>query len=59
MGAVGTAPGVVVVVGGLVLLGECPPAYAWAEDLYRRLGPPGRFQRLGSLAEWRAETDGR
>ncbi|MDQ3815045.1 MAG: hypothetical protein M3347_14025 [Armatimonadota bacterium] len=30
----------------LVFRGECPPTYKWAENLYRQLGAPERFQRV-------------
>jgi hypothetical protein len=36
----------------LVFTGDCPDSYAWAEQLYCRLGAPENFQRLDSLAEW-------
>jgi hypothetical protein len=29
----------------IVASGEFPATYGWAEDLYRRLGPPGSFRR--------------
>ncbi len=38
----------------LVLAGKTPSTYEWAEDLYRRLGPPGKFVRVDDLAEWQA-----
>lgn len=37
----------------VVVIGEMPGSYAWAEDLYRRLGKPERFRRVKSLADWR------
>jgi dienelactone hydrolase len=37
----------------VVIAGECPASYAWAEDVYRTLGRPETFQRVGDLAEWR------
>lgn len=39
----------------LVMVGECPPTYQWAEALYRTLGAPDRFRRLPSLAAWAEE----
>jgi hypothetical protein len=39
---------------GVVIAGEVPQTYAWAEDLYRRLGPPGAFQRVKAMSEWAA-----
>ena len=38
----------------VVLAGEVPSTYAWAEDLHRRLGASGGIRRLKTLAEWRA-----
>jgi len=29
----------------LTIWGDLPPTYAWAEELYERLGPPGTFRR--------------
>ncbi|MCS6860370.1 MAG: prolyl oligopeptidase family serine peptidase [Abditibacteriales bacterium] len=37
----------------LVFVGECPATYAWAEELYRKLG--GKFRRVHDLTAWRAE----
>ena len=37
----------------LVISGEFPSTYVWAEDLYSRLGPPGRFQRVKAVSDWR------
>ncbi|HXW03659.1 MAG TPA: hypothetical protein VD833_00390 [Vicinamibacterales bacterium] len=37
----------------IVIAGEWPSTYAWAEDLYRRLGGPGRFSRVDAIADWR------
>ncbi len=37
----------------LVLVGSSPDAYPWAEDVYRRLGAPGRLTRVKELAEWK------
>lgn len=36
----------------LVFVGDCPASYAWAEELYRALGAPGKFRRINSLSEW-------
>jgi len=37
----------------LVFLGPRPPSYAWAEELYVRLGAPGAVKRLKNLSQWR------
>jgi hypothetical protein len=37
----------------IVLVGQVPVTYSWAEGLYDRLGSPGAFRRLGELREWR------
>lgn len=37
----------------LVFIGDCPATYAWAEELYRKLG--GKFHRVNDLTTWRAE----
>ncbi|HZP81866.1 MAG TPA: acetylxylan esterase [Chthonomonadaceae bacterium] len=39
----------------LIFTGAYPVPYAWAELLYRRLGAPGKFRRLGNLSEWKSE----
>jgi len=39
---------------GVVIAGEVPQTYAWAEDLYRRLGSPGAFRRVKTMSEWTA-----
>jgi len=36
----------------LALIGDVPDTYAWAENLYQRLGQPGRLQRLAKANEW-------
>jgi cephalosporin-C deacetylase-like acetyl esterase len=36
----------------LVFAGEYPTTYAWAEDLYNRLGAPEKFRRVGDLTSW-------
>jgi cephalosporin-C deacetylase-like acetyl esterase len=38
----------------IVVAGEFPSTYTWAEDLHRRLGGPGRFRRMKALREWTA-----
>jgi cephalosporin-C deacetylase-like acetyl esterase len=38
----------------VIVSGEFPSTYAWAEDLYRRLGPPGVFHRVTALQDWRS-----
>lgn len=37
----------------VVVAGTCPPSYAWAQELYRRLGAPKGFQTVPSLSQWR------
>ncbi len=36
----------------LVFLGDVPVTYGWAEEVYNRLGPPGRLYTLGDLSSW-------
>lgn len=36
----------------VVVAGDVPSSYAWAEDLYRRLGSPAAFQRVTVMSEW-------
>ena len=36
----------------LVLLGNIPVTYGWAEEIYSRLGPPGKARRLRDLSSW-------
>jgi cephalosporin-C deacetylase-like acetyl esterase len=36
----------------VVIAGDVPSTYGWAEDLYRRLGAPGTFQRVKAMSEW-------
>jgi dienelactone hydrolase len=36
----------------VVIAGEFPATYGWAEDLYRRLGTPGTFRRVKTMADW-------
>jgi pimeloyl-ACP methyl ester carboxylesterase len=35
-----------------VFLGEFPLTYGWAEEIYSRLGPPGKLLKLRDLANW-------
>jgi hypothetical protein len=37
----------------IVVASECPASYAWAEAVYRVLGEPDAFRRVGDLSEWR------
>ena len=37
----------------LVFIGATPPTYDWAEELYRKLGPPGRVSRVKDVREWK------
>lgn len=37
----------------LVLVGDTPDSYRWAEDLYRQLGAPGRVTRTDDLRKWK------
>ncbi|MCI0540041.1 MAG: prolyl oligopeptidase family serine peptidase [Verrucomicrobiales bacterium] len=39
----------------LVFAGVTPPAYDWAEALYRQLGAPGRVSRVGDVGDWTPE----
>jgi cephalosporin-C deacetylase-like acetyl esterase len=36
----------------LVFIGDRASAYDWAEELYHRLGPPGRFHRVTDLSAY-------
>ena len=36
----------------LVVTGEFPATYAWAEQLYGRIAPAGRFHRLKAMPDW-------
>ena len=38
----------------LVFLGPRPSTYAWTEELYRRLGPPGRVCHVKRISDWRS-----
>lgn len=40
----------------LVFLGPRPSTYAWAEELYRRLGPPGRVSHIKRMSDWRSRA---
>lgn len=40
---------------GLVVAGEVPSTYEWAEQLYARLGGPGRLHRVKELSSWQPE----
>jgi hypothetical protein len=39
----------------IVVAGECPSTFDWAEAVHARLGGPHGFRRVRSLTEW---TDG-
>ena len=39
----------------LIVIGDCPASYGWAEALYAALGEPAAFQRIDDLARWRPE----
>jgi hypothetical protein len=39
----------------IVIVGETPQSYAWAEGLYRRLGDPGKFRRVADLTAWQPD----
>jgi cephalosporin-C deacetylase-like acetyl esterase len=36
----------------IVIAGEFPSTFSWPEDLYRRLGPPGKLTRVKVLSDW-------
>ena len=36
----------------VVVSGDCPATYGWADELHRRLGAPGGFRRLKAMTEW-------
>jgi hypothetical protein len=40
----------------IVLVGDCPAAYTWAEELYARLGVPGKLTHVAELKDWRSLT---
>ena len=35
----------------LAIIGECPPTYGWARELYERLGTPGSFAAVATMGE--------
>ncbi len=37
----------------VVLIGNAPATYEWAEGLYKRLGAPGRISRVKNIGEWK------
>jgi hypothetical protein len=37
----------------LVLAGATPETYAWAEELFRKLGVAGKFHRVKELSAWK------
>lgn len=39
----------------LVFIGDCPATYEWAEEVYNKLGAPGKFRRLDELTKWQGE----
>jgi len=41
----------------LVFVGLRPQEYSWAEELYARLGAPGRVTHVKSLREWRPQAE--
>jgi hypothetical protein len=36
----------------VVIAGDFPPSYSWAEDLHRTVTPAGRFHKLTSMIDW-------
>jgi cephalosporin-C deacetylase-like acetyl esterase len=40
----------------MVVAGDVPSTYAWAEDLYTRLGTAGAFRRVKAMSEWRMSS---
>jgi len=36
----------------IVVSGEFPSTYAWAEELYRRLGSADKFRRVKTMSDW-------
>ena len=36
----------------IVIAGEFPSTFSWAEDVYRRLGAPGKLTRVKALSDW-------
>ena len=39
----------------LVVMGEIPGTYDWAENLYQTLGIPGKYQNIQTLSDWLEE----
>jgi len=39
----------------IVFVGECPATYAWAEELYQKLGAPGRITHVTDLTTWQPQ----
>lgn len=37
----------------LVIAGDAPAAYEWAEEVYRQLGAPGRASRVKDVRDWK------
>jgi hypothetical protein len=40
----------------VVIAGDFPSSYSWAEDLHRQVTPAGRFHKLASLSDWAPST---
>ena len=36
----------------IVVSGEFPSSYAWAEELYGRLGSADKFRRVKTMSDW-------
>lgn len=36
----------------IVIAGECPDSFRWAQNLYKRLGTPDKFSVVGDLGSW-------
>lgn len=36
----------------VIIAGEFPSTFAWAEDLYGRLGSSGKFRRVKAMSDW-------
>jgi len=41
----------------LVFLGPRPNTYVWAEELYRKLGPPGSVKHVKRIADWKLSEE--
>jgi len=39
----------------VAIAGDIPESYAWAQDLYKTLGEPDRFQNVSAFSQWRFE----